>query len=223
MGTQTGRGGGGRDVTDGRAHAGGGDRNRDNAMGGGRSGGFGGGLGLGRTASVIGNRFGAPSASAQAAALARNTPPAGFSGGMGGLNARRTANPTPSYDMSLHNMRALAGLMPGVGMAPSVAAMGMGFGPQFQGSRGIVNGPGDYDPTNRFGTNESAMMQARPKMGVTQPAARPPMAAQPGLMAHTGPSQWLTNTGASPGLQPYGVMAPGLTQYRPQGRQNFIR
>jgi len=133
----------------------GGQRDVDRARGGSGNGGFGGG----RTASVIGNRFGAPSASAQAAAKARNTPAPGLAGGFNPqhFGGRRTVNPTPSYEMNLHNMMELGKMMPGpsMGLRGLGGAVGLGVGPDFTGSRGIVNGPGDYDPANRFGTMRS--------------------------------------------------------------------
>lgn len=129
--------------------------------GGGRVGGNGnggGGVLGGRTASVIGNRFGAPSASAQAAAAARNAPTNGLFGGMGGLNARRTPNATPSYDMSLHNMVELGRFAtPGPGLVSGLGRMVAGYGPDFTGYRGMVNGPGDYDPKNVAGAIGSAV------------------------------------------------------------------
>lgn len=142
--------------------------------------GSGGGFGGGRTASVVGNRFGAPSASAQAAAQARNAPRNGPLGGMNPQHygGRRTANPTPSYDMSLHNMMELSKMVPGPGMGLRGlgGALGLGTGPNFTGSRGMVNGPGDYDGPNRFGTMDAM----RPKMpGVMAPAAARAQAMAP--------------------------------------------
>lgn len=140
------------------------DRDRTYGGGGGFGGGSGNGGGMGgggygnRSASVIGNRFGAPSASAQAAAQKRNAP---TNGPLGGMNpnhygGRRTTNPTQSYEMSLHNMVELGKMMPGpmMGLRGLGAALGIG-GPQFSGSTGMVNGPGDYDGPNRFGLPDS--------------------------------------------------------------------
>lgn len=145
--------------------------------GGGRVGGNGnggGGVLGGRTASVIGNRFGAPSASAQAAAAARNAPTNGLFGGMGGLNARRTPNATPSYDPSLSNLAKVGmiagGTLLGGGPMTALGMMGKPFGQiaglgatglgaltGFSGYRGMVNGPGDYDPKNVAGAIGSAV------------------------------------------------------------------
>lgn len=135
---------------------------RDRSYGGGGLGGGGGsGAGGDRTASVIGARFGAPSATAQVAAARRNAPTNAPYAGQGGLNARRTVNPTPSYEMSLHNMMELAKMMPGVGMPARMAMTIAGYGPEFQGSTGTVNGTGDYDPSNRFGLGLLTRMNQR--------------------------------------------------------------
>jgi hypothetical protein len=130
----------------------------------------------------------------------------GFGGGMGGLNARRSVNPTPSYDMSLHNMRALSGMLPGPGMAINAAKMAMGLGPQFEGPRGTINGPGDYDGPNRFATlgsninplkalNLAAALKPKPT-GAVKTAPVNPMMSQPGL-------------NLSSGLAGYGTYRPG--------------
>lgn len=147
----------------------------------------------------------------------------GFGGGMGGLNARRTANPTPSYDMNLHNMIALGGMLPGPGMAPHVGAMIAGIGPQFQGFRGTINGPGDYDPSNRFGSNGSSLFPMQQRQGIQAAGAPRPMAQpqQPNPMLQQlqmpaaqfnvpGPSQYGVN------LPSYGYFGQPPALQRPQ-------
>jgi hypothetical protein len=134
----------------------------------------------------------------------------GFGGGMGGLNARRSVNPTPSYDMSLHNMRALSGMLPGPGMAINAAKMAMGLGPQFEGPRGTINGPGDYDGPNRFATlgsninpgqrqglNLAQTFRPKPTGAVKMPQQNP-MMRRPGLQMNSG-------------LQGYGTFRPGYS------------
>lgn len=82
---------------------------------------------------------------------------------------RRTANPTPSYDLSLHNLREMMGMMPLGPMSAVSSVMGAlgvpGFAPDFQGYNGNVQGPGDYDPTNRFGTGEGLMARMSRRAG----------------------------------------------------------
>ena len=68
---------------------------------------------------------------------------------------RRTPNPTPSYEMSLHNLREVMGMMP-LGPMGALRSLGgalgvPGLAPDFRGFTGNVMGPGDYDPTNRLG------------------------------------------------------------------------
>ena len=125
-------------------------------------------------------------------------------------NMRRTANPTPSYDMSLHNMYELSKALPGPMMGPKVlgGALGLGTGPNFTGYRGNVQGPGDYDPQNRFGTPQGGFLQQqmaqyqRPMQRPAMPAAlaqRPmPYGQAPGL-----------NLGS--GLQGYSAYRPGYS------------
>jgi hypothetical protein len=157
---------------------------------------------------VVGNRFGAPSASAQAAAQARNAPTNSPYGGQGGLNARRTANPTPSYDMSLHNMFELSKMMPGVGLPARVGMTIAGYGPDFTGYRGQVQGPGDYDPRNQFGSTQSQLF-----MPPTQ-APRPPTPQGLQGLGIGGPGR-ISPYGQAPGqqlnsgLQGYGTFRPG--------------
>lgn len=74
---------------------------------------------------------------------------------------RRTANPTPSYDLTFNNVRQALGMAP-LGPMSAVGsllgALGVpGFAPQFEGYNGMVQGPGDYDPTNRFATGQGLM------------------------------------------------------------------
>lgn len=145
----------------------------------------------------------------------------GSNNGNSGLGARRSANPTPSYDMSLHNM-VQAGMMaagPLSGLARSIA----GYGPSFQGYHGMVQGAGDYDPKNMA-------MQVGPGMGMTaagyaaqqhpqhphpqgllsKPPAQP---AQPqGLQAMTAPGGFLGQQ--VPGLAPYGQQFNAYKYFR---------
>jgi hypothetical protein len=78
----------------------------------------------------------------------RGTPP---------TNMRRTANPTPAYDLTPHNVwEALkfAGTIMGGPTSMLKAGIGAMLGnspmPEFEGYQGQVQGPGDYDGTNRF-------------------------------------------------------------------------
>src|SRR5688572_12644737 len=99
-------------------------------------------------------------------------------GGMPSFQPRRTQNPTPSYEMSLHNMMELSKMMPGPAMGPRAlgGALGLGIGPDFRGSTGMVNGPGDYDGPNRFGTQGSTLFPNRGVQGIQAAGQPKPMA-----------------------------------------------
>lgn len=155
-------------------------------------------------------------------------------GGMPSFQPRRSVNPTPSYDMTLGNL-AKVGMMLGgaaIGGSPLTAmgmmgrplgsALGPGIGAMmgFDGYRGAVNGPGDYDGPNRFATLGSSLFPgapaASPGMGMpgAAGAARPnPM--NPTMQGLTMPGQYLSVGGA--GLPSYGAQVPGFNFYGPQG------
>jgi hypothetical protein len=82
---------------------------------------------------------------------------------------RRTANVTPSYEMSLHNLREVMGMMPLGPMSAVGSFMGAlgvpGFAPEFEGFTGNVMGPGDYDPSNRFATGQGLMSRMNSRAG----------------------------------------------------------
>jgi hypothetical protein len=186
-------------------------RNRDNARAAGNSapgvggGGFGsGGFGNGRgTLSQQQDQRNMANAT-----RAGNIAPGvgrGFASGMNNATARRTINTTPSYEMSLHNMMALSGMLPGPGMAPHVAGMMAGIGPQFTGPRGTVNGPGDYDPTNRFGSNQSQLFANQGVQGIQSAGAPKPVTPQmPGMNMMQMPAAQMN----VPGPSQYGVNLP---------------
>lgn len=188
---------------------------RGGQTGGARAGGDRGGLGLGgRSASVVGNRFGAPSASAQATARARNAP---TNGPLGGMNpnhygGRRTVNPTQSYEMSLHNMMELSKMLPGPGMAlrAGAGALGLPGGADFRGATGMVNGPGDYDGPNRLGLQGR---QALNLAGAFQPP-KPPQPVKP-MAPIMRPPSMAPGLQMGSGLQGYGAFRPGYSFFGP--------
>lgn len=195
---------------------------------GGGSADLGGGSGAGgsRSASVTGNRFGAPSASTQAAAMARNAPTNSPFGGGGTQqqNMRRSVNPTPSYEMNLHNMLSLGNMLAPGGLVRA----GLGIGPQgFTGSTGMMNGPGDYDPKDRplagigmpagmaGGAVTPAAYQAL--MAQQQPMMHAPAPVKPfsGLMQQFMPGM---NLNIGPATLPsYGAQMPGYNFFGPAG------
>lgn len=120
------------------------------------------------------------------------------------FNPRRTPNMSPSYEMSLRNMMALSGMMPGPGMAVRAGMMASGLGPQFEGYTGNVMGPGDYDPKNWLGQRGGSAMG--------MPAGRPPITAagQPKPVTPPGmtPLQVPAAQLSVPGPSQYGVNLP---------------
>jgi hypothetical protein len=196
-------------------------RNQDNARGAGNSapgvgGGFGGGRGTMSQQQDRVNMANATRAGNIAPGVER-----GFARGMNNATARRTINTTPSYEMSLHNMMALSGMLPGPGMAPHVAGMMAGIGPQFTGPRGTVNGPGDYDPTNRFGSNQSQLFANQGIQGIQAAGQRPPMAQpqMPGMSQMQMPAAQLSVPGPSQygvNLPSYGYFGTPPAQQRPK-------
>jgi hypothetical protein len=169
----------------------------------------------GRSASVVGNRFGAPSASAQVAAQKRNAPTNGPLGGMNPQHygGRRAVNPTQSYEMSLHNMMELSKMMPGPGRAlragAGALAPGLGFGPDFRGATGMVNGPGDYDGPNRLGLQGRQQQNQLNLAGAFQPPKLPQVAKPIAPMMR--PPTMAPGLQMGSGLKGYGAFRPGYS------------
>lgn len=91
-------------------------------------------------------------------------------GGMPPRQFRRSVNPTTTRPLTAHNIIEALGMMP-LGPMSSVGAMlgavGVpGFAPEFEGPEGHAYGPGDYDPSNRFGTGLLARMRGRSGRGL---------------------------------------------------------
>lgn len=83
---------------------------------------------------------------------------------------RRTQNPSASYELTPHNIRQALGMMP-LGPMSAVGsllgALGVpGLAPEFEGYTGNVMGPGDYDPSNRFGARDGLMMRMNRRRGL---------------------------------------------------------
>jgi hypothetical protein len=144
-------------------------------------------------------------------------------GGMPSYQPRRTQNVTPSYEMSLHNMMALSGMMPGPAMPAKVGMMATGMVPGFQGYQGAVNAPGDYDGPNRFGTQGSTLFpqqqnvqgiqaagQPKPPMAPPQPAGMSQMQMPAAQLSVPGPSQYGVN------LPSYGYFGKPPALQRPK-------
>jgi hypothetical protein len=142
-------------------------------------------------------------------------------GSLPSFQPRRTQNPTPSYDMTPGNLAKMAAMMGGTLMGGSpLTAMGMMGRPLgsmagpaigglmgFEGYRGAVNGPGDYDGPNRFATNGSAMFpnqQPQMQQGIQAAGAPKPPMAQPGM----GQQQMAPGQFNVPGPSQYGVNLP---------------
>jgi hypothetical protein len=142
----------------------------------------------------------------------RNSPANnGAFAGMGGLNARRTQNVSPSYQGTLGNfgMMAMRGL-PGPGMVAGAVQDIAGLRPGFSGFTGNRFGPGDYDPKNAsFMERGDTMRRFMPNPLLRGLQARPQAAPAPqGLLAR-GPQTRGPMTLSVGGGLPYSVMLPG--------------
>lgn len=71
---------------------------------------------------------------------------------------RRTQNPTPSYALTASNVIEALNMAPtsGLGVAKTLmGALGVpGIAPDFKDYRGMVQGPGDWDPKNFAGPGD---------------------------------------------------------------------
>ena len=106
--------------------------------------------------------------------------------GMGGLNARRTQNVSPSYQGTLSNFGKMATRgLPGPGMIAGAGLDIAGLRSGFSGFTGNVHGPGDYDP-------KDAIRSMRPRGGpMSMNAARAAaLAPAPNPAAPVGPMPW---------------------------------
>jgi hypothetical protein len=143
----------------------------------------------------------------------RNSPANnGAFAGMGGLNARRTQNVSPSYQGTLGNFgKAISRSIPGAGMVVGAGLDIAGLRPGFSGFTGNVRGPGDYDPKNASGMQRDGgdMRRFMPNPLLRGLQARPQAAAAPqGLLAR-GPQTRGPMTLSVGGGLPYSVMLPG--------------
>jgi hypothetical protein len=210
-----------REVRDARGNAGyGGGGTRS---GGGFGGGFGGRFGGNRgTLSQQQDRIN--QASARAHGNIAPGVPEGFVRGMNLATSRRTVNPTTTRPLTPHNLWEAFKAMPmsGIGAVNLLGgALGVpGMGPQYEGQVGMANSPGDYDPSNRFGTTDSRMF--RPNVapvqaaGAAQPSQAPmgggglnQMQVPAAQFSIPGPSQYGVN------LPSYGYFGQPPAQARP--------
>jgi hypothetical protein len=171
-------------------------------------------------------------------------PDKGFSGGMQGATARRTAVQSPGYDASMGNLMGLGKSVAGFlgGPVGSAASMIGGYGPSYSGYTGHVNTPGSYDPkggpqmqgggaggslgleryllTGGYGGANRALytpgMGGAPQMFMPKPAAQVNPAAAPGaaLPQQSFAPGMFMNTGGKYGSSAY---RPGYSFFGPGG------
>lgn len=134
--------------------------------------------------------------------------------GMGGLNARRTPNVSPSYQGTLGNFaKAISRGIPGPGMIGGAIADIAGLRSGFTGYTGQRFGPGDYDAQNRGPADRMMELGTRQRpMPRVAPIAPPP--AIPPLGTGFVPAASLS----VPGMGSYGVNLPSYGYFGQPGQ-----